>query len=372
MELQLKETPYLAGAALSLADIACVAYTRWAHLVRTRDNRTRELCSFNLAEALKRDPASNLSLSPMDEVQVFSIWDVRDLEKVTIQGLVRHPGSYDLLEGMTVTDLIVKAGGLRESAYRVRAEVSRIDPRAVSEGKMADLLYVALGDTLTMESEASRFSLRKNDILFIREVPNWGLQENVWVIGEVRFPGLYSLTSKSDRLSSVIARAGGLEPTAYLQAATFHRKKDSTGRMAIDFEKALRGKGDKARKYDLALAAGDSITIPREPRAVKVVGDVGFPSSVLWEEGRDMDYYIDQAGGPLATADRDKITVVMANGRVERPSFMHKPNPDAGATIHVPRKPEEKDSQRLKVFAEVISIVTGAATTIYLISQSSK
>jgi polysaccharide biosynthesis/export protein len=347
------------------------AYTRWAHLVRTRDNKTRELQSFNLAAALRRDPEFNLELRPLDEVQVFSIWDVRDPEKASIQGLVRHPGSYDLLEGMTVTDLIVKAGGLRESAYRVRAEVSRIDPSAVSDGKTADLLYVTLGDTLNMESEASRFRLWKNDIVFVREIPNWGLQENVWVLGEVRFPGLYSLTSKTEPLSSLIERAGGLEPTAYLQAATFYRKKDGTGRMAIDFEKALRGKGHKAAKYDLAMAAGDSISIPREPRTVKVVGDVGFPSSVLWEDGRDMNYYIDQAGGPLSTADKDKITVVMANGRVERPSFMHKPSPDAGATIHVPRKPEEKDKQGLKIFAEIVSILSGAATTIYLISQSS-
>jgi hypothetical protein len=102
------------------------------------------------------------------------------------------------------------------------------------------------------------------------------------------------------------------------------------------------------------------------------VGDVGFPSSVLWEEGRDMNYYIDQAGGTLSTADRDKITVVMANGRVERPSLMSKPHPDAGAEIRVPRKPEEKDSERLKTFASIISVLSGAATTIYLISQSAK
>jgi polysaccharide export outer membrane protein len=348
------------------------AYTGWAHLVRTRNNKTRELRSFNLAAALQRQSGSNIELAQLDEVQIFSIWDVHDPEHVSIQGLVRHPGSYDMLEGMTVTDLIVKAGGLRESAYRVRAEVSRIDPGAISEGKTADVLYVVLGDSLNTESDASRFALRKNDIVFVREIPNWGLQENVWVTGEVRFPGVYSLTSKTEPLSSIIDRAGGLEPTAYLQAATFTRKKDGTGRMAIDFEKALRSKNRKSNKFDLAMAAGDSINIPREPRTVKVVGDVGFPSSVLWEDGRNMNYYIDQAGGTLSTADKGKITVVMANGRVERPGFFNKPNPDAGATIHVPRKPERKDTEGLKIFAEVMSVLSGAATTIYLISQSAK
>ena len=348
------------------------AYMGWAHLVRERANKSRELQSFNLAAALRRDPAANLALQEKDEVQVFSIWDIRDPEKVTIQGLVRRPGTYEFLSGMNVTDLVVKAGGLRQSAYRVRAEVSRINPEAISEGKTAELLYVALGDSMHVETQASSFLLKKNDIVFIREIPNWSLQENIWLTGEVRFPGMYSLTSKTERLSSLIERAGGLETTAYLQAGVFVRKKDDTGRMAIDFERAMKSNPRKPNKYDLVLAAGDSIHIPREPKTVKVTGEVGFPSSVLWEEGRDMSYYIDQAGGLLSTADKDKISVVMANGRVQRPGFMASPEPDAGATVRVPRKPEDKDTERLKTFASIVSVLSGAATTIYLISQSAK
>lgn len=346
------------------------AYTGWAHLVRTRRDKTRELMSFNLATALRRDPKTNIMLEEMDEVQVFSVWDIRDDEFVSINGLVRHPGKYSLLQGMSVTDLIVKAGGMRESAYRMRAEVSRIDPAAVSDGKTAELVYVSMSDSLTFDSEASRFKLMKNDIVFIREIPNWGLQENVWLTGEVKFPGMYSLTSKTDKLSQLIDRAGGLEPTAYLQAATFIRKKDNTGRMALDFQQALARKGRHNSKFDMVLAAGDSIHIPREPKTVKVAGAVGFPSSVLWEEGRDMGYYIEQAGGTLEDADKDKITLVMASGRVKRPRFLRSPEPDAGSNIVVPHKPEEKQRETLKNFAAIVSILSGAATTIYLISRS--
>lgn len=346
------------------------AYTGWAHLVRTRDDKTRELLSFDLAKALARDAQANVALQPRDEIQVFSVWDIRDPAKVSIEGLVRKPGTYDFLDGMTVTDLIVKAGGLRESAYRVRAEVSRIDPRMASEGKMAELIYVAMAESLRTDSDASRFVLRKNDIVFVREVPNWSLQENVFLTGEVKFPGRYSLTSKTERLSSLIQRAGGLDETAYLAAATFIRRKDATGRMAIDFEEALRDRGKRPSKYDLVMVAGDSIHIPREPKTVKVTGEVGFPSSVLFEDGRNVGYYLDQAGGLLATADKDNISVLMASGRVERPSMFHKPEPDAGATIRVPVKPEEKERETLKNFAQIISILSGAATTIFLISRS--
>jgi len=118
------------------------------------------------------------------------------------------------------------------------------------------------------------------------------------------------------------------------------------------------------------LAAGDSIHIPREPKAVRVSGEVGLPSSILWEDGRGYDYYLDQAGGLLATADRSNITVVMASGRVERPGFMHKPKPDAGAVIRVPHKAEEHDRETLKDIAQIVSILSGAATTMYLISRS--
>ena len=348
------------------------AFKGRAHVVRTRPDKSQELLAFDLEAAMQRDPQANIVLQPLDRLEVFSLWDIRDKEYVRIEGLVRKPGRYELLESMTVTDLIVRAGGLKESAYRVQAEVSRINPEAITDGKTAQLIQVGLGDTLSAESPSSQFKLRKNDIVFIREIPNWGLQENVWVTGEVRFPGLYTLTSKVERLSSVIKRAGDLEQTAYLRGASFVRKKDGTGRMAIDFAEALKPRKKGVDKYDVILAAGDSIHIPREPTSVKVQGQVGYPSSVLCEKGRDLDYYIEQAGGLLESADEDKIRVIMANGRIERPSWLRSPQPDAGATVVVPAKPEKEDRETLKDVGTIISILTGAATTIFLIKQSTE
>ena len=223
------------------------AYTGWAHLVRIHDNKQKELRSFNLAAALERDPSQNLVLEQRDEVQVFAMSDVRDPERVSVQGMVRRPGTYELLAGMSITDLVVKAGGLRESAYRVRAEVSRIDPRATSDGKTAELVYVALGDSMNVDSEAAVFTLQKNDIVFIREIPNWSLQENVWVTGEVRFPGAYSLTSKMDkprhhrRAGDGTHRYCQRDVLAEGETGAWHR-----------FRKDMKDKGRKSNKYDLS------------------------------------------------------------------------------------------------------------------------
>jgi hypothetical protein len=60
----------------------------------------------------------------------------------------------------------------------------------------------------------------------------------------------------------------------------------------------------------------------------------------------------------------------MANGRVKRPGWFSSPEPDAGATIIVPVKPERKDGDTLKNVAQIVSILSGAATTIYLISRT--
>jgi len=345
------------------------AYLGWAHLVRTKTDKTREIISFDMKAALRRDAAANQELQALDQVQVFSVGDMRDKRYVRIEGLVRKPGRFEYFEGMTVTDLVLQAGGLRESAYRMRAEVSRIDPEAISEGKTATLIQVSMSDSTTM-NEAEVFKLQKNDIVFIREIPNWGLQENVWVTGEVKFPGMYTLTSKLERLSSVITRAGGLETTAYLGGANFIRKKDETGRMALDFGEALKPRKKGYSKYDMVMASGDSIHIPREPKTVKVEGAVGYPSSVLWEKGRDVDYYIEQAGGLLDTADGGAVRIIMANGRVGSRGWFSSPEPDQGARIIVPTKPEKKDTETLKTFATIVGIVTSAATTIYLISQT--
>jgi protein involved in polysaccharide export with SLBB domain len=347
------------------------AYTGWAHLVRTLPDKTKQLVSFDLNDALQREPSSNLVLPELDVVQIFSVWDIRDKAYVSIEGHVRKPGRYELLEGTKIEDLIVRAGGLRESAFRLHADVARIDPESISDGGTTELIQVSMQGRGDSPSDAAAFRLQKNDIVFIREIPNWSLQENVWITGEVRFPGKYSLTSKTERLGSVIERAGGLEDTAYLRGATFLRKKDETGRMAIDFEQALkRRKKDKPDKYALVMVAGDSVHIPLAPTTVKVTGQVGFPSSVLWEKGRDVDYYIEQAGGLLQSADSGKIRVLMANGRIRRPGWFRSPEPDAGATVIVPTQPEKQESNTLKNMAQIVSILSGAATTIYLIART--
>jgi len=141
------------------------------------------------------------------------------------------------------------------------------------------------------------------------------------------------------------------------------------GRLAVDVESAAKGK----KKSDLVLEAGDQIFIPREPKTVKVAGEVGFPASVLYESGRPMGYYVDQAGGYTDNSDKGRVKVIQPNGKVRSARKMWwDPSPEPGALILVPKRPAERKRETLKDLATMIGIVSGAATTIFLAHAATK
>ncbi len=114
--------------------------------------------------------------------------------------------------------------------------------------------------------------------------------------GEVFYPGEFSLEKNGETLSSVLERAGGLKPTAYAVGARVVRSQDGVGNIAIDLREALAEPGSE---HDIILEPGDRIIVPNRMYTVKVTGEVGFPTSLVWEEGRDIDYYVERAGGYL-------------------------------------------------------------------------
>ncbi len=344
-------------------------YLDRAYLVRTHADLTRSIHAFNLGKAVSDMAEDDLALVERDSVAVASIWDIRERHTVTISGSVRNPGTYEHLDGMSVMDLIFRAGGLKESAYPLQAEVSRVDSTTIATVKAAQVFHVPISGNYRLASADTTFRMQKWDQVFVREMPDWDMQRNVTVTGEVVYPGTYSLRAKNERLSSVIVRAGGLKPEAYPRAATFVRKKDGAGRLAVRVDQAVRGK----KRWDLVLEEGDAITIPREPKTVKVVGEVGFPASVLYDGGKPLGWYVEQAGGYTDKADKERVKVIQPGGRVVGPHRLWPdPSPQAGALLIVPVKPPEEKRDTLKDVATIISILTGAVTTIFLVHEATK
>ena len=147
--------------------------------------------SFNLKKALGNDSEDNLALQEMDSIAVTSVWDIRDRHSVAITGSVRKPGTYEYLAGMTVMDLIFRAGGLKESAYKMAGRGLAVDSSTIAT-KAAAVFRVPITSNYTFNR---RFDVRapENDQVFVREVPDWEMQRNVTITGEVLYPGTYSL-----------------------------------------------------------------------------------------------------------------------------------------------------------------------------------
>ncbi len=345
------------------------AYLDRAVLVRTSADLVRSIHPFNLGKALAGDPEDDLVLEELDEISVSSIWDIRDRHSLTISGSVRKPGSYEYLDGMTVMDLIFRAGGLKESAYKLEAEVSRVDSTTIATTKAAKVFHAPISGDYQVGAADTTFHLEKYDQVFVREIPDWRMQKNVTITGEVEYPGTYSLLAREERLSSVIERAGGFKPTAYPKAARFTRAKDDAGRLAVRVDQAAKGK----KRWDLVLEDGDAVYIPNEPKTVKVVGEVGFAASVLYDKGKTLNYYIEQAGGYTDKSDKGRTKVIQPSGRVQlAKKFWGDPKPEAGALVLVPLKPPEEKKETLKDIATIVGIISGAATTIYLVHQATK
>ncbi len=168
----------------------------------------------------------------------------------------------------------------------------------------------------------------------------------------------------------MLARSGGLKPTAYPKAAVFVRNKGGAGRLALDVKDVAKHKDSR---YDIALEDGDSLNIPKEPKTVKVAGAVGFPSSVLYERGKSLGYYIDQAGGYTDESDKGRVKIVQPDGKVKPVKKMWwDPEPQPGALVVVPPKPPVEKKETLKDVATIMTIITGAVTTIFIAHEATK
>jgi len=326
---------------------------------------------------------NDLPLQEDDEIRVFSTSEFRPTRYVAINGAVRKSGQFPYREGMTIRDLVLLAGGLDQSAYLNEAEVARL-PQNRAGGVTATTFRVPLDSSYIFERAADGKYLGPpglpapsgpnpdvvvqpyDNVLILRQ-PNWELQRTAVIAGEVRYPGRYSLKTKSEKITDLITRAGGLTQDAYANGVTFYRTRNGVGRIGIELPDVLRN----ARSLDnLPLQDGDSLFIPRYNAVVNVQGAVNSPVSVTYSPGKTLEYYIRAAGGPSRKADVRRAYVTQPNGKVEaRESHFLLPDgipkPKAGSTVFVPeRDPGDKPLDFLTSAGSIAQILATAVTLI--------
>lgn len=313
-----------------------------------------------------------------DLIEIFSLTDFRPERYVAIGGAVNKGGRFPYRQGMTVRDLVLLAGGVQESAYLKEAEIARL-PEDRTGAATAVTLRVALDSTYLFERRpgekylgapglpatangAPEHELKPYDNVLILQQPYWELQRVVTITGEVRFPGQYALKSRSDHVADLIERAGGLTSEAYPAGTIFTRAKNNVGRVAIDVPLAM-----KRRKSpdNLLLMDGDAITIPQRSSTVAVRGAVNAPNVVAYVPGKDINYYIDQAGGAARNADKRRAFVTQPTGKRETRNAFSPPKPLPGSLVVVPELDPAYKTNWMQVITASTSVLT-SLVTVYL------
>ena len=360
------------------------AIAHHAVLRRMNADRTRRVISVNL-NAILNGTATDIPLSNEDILFIASNESRNNRKTVTIYGEVISPGTYPYAEDESIEDLIIQAGGPTEAASLVKIDVARriLDPTATTSNDSISMTYsFKLNPDLTIE-DGTQFTLMPYDEIYVRRSPNYNKQQNVIIEGEVEFAGTYTLTSKTQHLSEVIKRAGGLTKHAYLQGARLMRNMTHDERLVAEnvLRTAQRNSGvdsidisklvlqpnypigfelDKALENpgtsdDPILREGDRIVIPRFTSTVSVNGEVLYPNTIRYKEDKNAKYYINQSGGYTSSAKKRKAIIIYMNGMVAKASS-NKPMP--GCQIVVPTK---KKSHRLNL-QEMLSIGSTTAS----------
>lgn len=368
------------------------AFTPRAVMHRMKPDRTLEVLSVDVA-GIMSGKVADIPLKNEDVLYVPSKKDLQEDQVLTIYGEVVYPGVYKYADNETLEDFVLQAGGLTNTASIMRIDVSRriSNSKAVTPSDtIAQTYSFALKDGFVIDGQPG-FVLKPYDEVYVRTSPGYTAQKNVTVEGEVLYSGTYTLARKSQRLSELIKQAGGLTNTAYSQGARLERKitpeerlrMESLVKMAkaksgdrdsvdtkkldlgetyfvgINLDKAMSNPGSN---FDVVLREGDRIIVPQYSGTVKISGDVMYPTTVAYKEGKGIGYYIDQAGGWGDKAKKSHTYIVYMNGTVARSSYSNKPLP--GCEIVVPSKPLSKKMTT----AEVIAIGSGTASIATMIA----
>ena len=323
------------------------AFTNRAVLHRENLDKTLEIISVNVKGVLD-GTEPDITLQRNYVLFIPSKYDLEAKGTIEISGEVYSPGIFPYAENTKLEDLIIMAGGLTESASKVRVDIARRlnDPNSTKKQKeISKMFSFAVKDGFVVEGDPG-FILEPYDQVFVRRSPGYTPKVNVSITGEVEFEGSYALNERNERLSDLIAHAGGLTGFAYLKGARLERQlseeeylqakelltmvasnnqisgNDSiiipavsrTYTVAIDLEKIM---SNPHSSLDPVLQDGDAVIIPQLMTTVQVTGSVRKPNSVVYNPDMKLKDYISEAGGYAERARKSGTFILYPNGHIK-------------------------------------------------------
>ena len=382
------------------------AFSVHAVLHRMKPDRVRKVLSVDV-EGIMAGTVPDLPLENEDILFIPFRSETLNERTLTIRGEVQMPGTYEYAEDETIEDFILQAGGLTDAASTARVDVSRriSDPGATAaSNEIAKVFSFTIKNGMVVDGDRS-FTLEPYDEVFVRRSPAYQPQRNVLVDGEVLFPGQYSLSTKNQRISELVKAAGGVTDQAYVRGARIERvmtedekfrnrqvldlvrqkgsnsgldmvmqdeeaadydinqARDSVDNdtvrysVGIELDKALANPGSD---YDVTLKEGDRLIVPEYNGTVKINGNVMYPNTVAYSDGKKYKWYVNQAGGFGSRSKKSRTFVVYQNGTVSKAK---KAKIEPGCEIIVP----SKTTSATEVIGQVGAVGTSMATLLTLL-----
>lgn len=387
---------------IEAADGLCEdAFLARAVMHRRKADRRLEVLAVNL-EGILDGTLPDVELRKEDVLFIPSMNDMRGLETMKISGEVNYPGVYEYADNTTLEDFVLQAGGLTNVASTAKIDVYRriYNPKSLEGGDTITEVYCfALKDGFVIDGTPG-FELAPFDEVHVRKSPVNNLIKSVTVDGAVNFRGDYAMHNHGYRLSDLINDAGGFATSSYPQGARLYRKmsleekmqrenmikqsqkqiyedalrSDKTFDMAIsdslinlnatfgdaylldiDLKSAVENPGSYA---DIVLREGDKLIVPEYTATVKISGEVRFPVTVTYHEGKKMNYYIKHAGGYADRAKKNGVYAIYMNGGVKKISKLSSKDIQPGMEIVVPAK----NLRKKMTTAEIVTIGSASAS----------
>jgi protein involved in polysaccharide export with SLBB domain len=359
-------------------------------LLRLQEDLTPLNISFNVDEILRG--IDDIALQREDAVVIMHLDNIREERYIRILGQVQEPGSFPYRDNMTLQDLIFLAKGFTEAASDSYIEVARRNSYEIASelsNQMVSLFRFEIDRNLNLMKDVESFKLQPFDYVYVRRAPSYFTQRTVSIKGEVQFPGDYSISTKTERISDLIRRAGGLTPEAFTNGAVLLRDPDnlkviraamSTSgeeellsssaknllipRLELRLDEILRSPGGIT---DYVLKEGDEIIIPEIVQEVRISGEILNPIGLAFEKGKSMKYYIERTGGYSSKAHRRKVFVIYSDGTADiTRSFIFKKYPmvEPGSQIIVPEKPVKEGGDQTAKWLGIASTMSSLTLAI--------
>ena len=368
---------------------------------RRKADRRLEVLSLDI-EGMMNGTSPDVELRKEDVLFIPSITEMRGQETLKISGEVNFPGVYEFAEHTTLEDFVLQAGGLTNVASTSKIDVYRRlhDPKSLEASDTITEVYsFALKDGFVIDGTPG-FELLPFDEVHVRKSPVNNLIQSVTVKGAVNFEGGFAMQDHDYRLSDLMRDAGGFSSSAYPQGARLYRKmsdeekkqrenmirqsqkqiyedalsSDKTFDMSIsdslinlnatiddvylldiDLTRAVAEPGSE---NDIVLREGDVLTVPEYDATVKISGEVRYPISVTYKEGKKLSYYVKHAGGYADRAKKSGVYAIYMNGGVKKLSKFSSKDIQPGMEIVVPAK----NLRKKLTTAEIVTIGSSAVS----------